>query len=279
MNNTIDLHIHSTASDGTVSPTGILKEALEKKLEYISLTDHESVEGYKELLKIKYQWKPLIKIIPGLELHTFYKGYEIHLLGYFIDVNSDNLNKKLQKIRQARTEIAFETVQRLKKSGIKINWVNVQEIVQGDIAVTKAHILRTLKKLGVTFDKQMFYNFFHFRGKYYISFKQHYLEDAIQFIKDAKGIPILAHPGLIGNDDIVKEILTAFHIGIEVYYHYFGDKAELWREKYKKLADSYGVIMTGGTDYHGSITSVELGDTFVPENVIEKLKLNKNCLF
>ncbi|MDK2822964.1 MAG: 3,5-nucleoside bisphosphate phosphatase [Clostridia bacterium] len=278
MTSTIDLHIHSTASDGTLSPSDIVEEALLKGLKYISITDHESIAGYSILNKIKPTWKNKLKIIPGLELHTYYKGYEIHLLGYCIDLKNIYLIKRLKELRQARTEVSYRTVQYLNKAGIKLQWKDIENITNGDVAITKAHIIAALKK-SKNISRETFYTYFHPRGKLYLPFTDHNLEDAINLIKHAGGIPVLAHPGLIGNDNLVNEILNNFEIGLEVYYHYFGEKAVIWVEKFKKFADIHNVIMTGGTDYHGNITPVEIGDTYVPPQIIDQLTFNKNSFF
>ena len=273
MENKIDLHLHSIYSDGTETPEAIVKDALKKKLKYISLTDHESIEGYKNLLINKSFWQAKINIIPGVELHTFYKGYEIHVLGYFLDVNSSTLNKKLKQLRELRTALTYETVCSLNKHGYPLNWKRVQEFAHADVAITKGHVIKALKKLSVKFNDQFFIDFFNPRGKNYLPFKAHPLEEALQLILDAQGLPILAHPGLIGNDDLVEEIITSFPIGLEVYYYYFGEKTKNFVEKYLKLAQKHNLTITGGSDYHGSITPVEIGDTFVPPQIIEDLLL------
>lgn len=276
MNNIIDLHIHSTASDGTVPPKEVLARSLKKNLKYISLTDHESTEGYKELLKIKKEWQDKIEIIPGVELHTYYKGREIHLLGYFIDIFDDVFENNLKKLREARTEIAYHTVEKINKAGINLDWNIIMDTFQGDVAITKGHIIRTIRKLNIEFTRENFYKFFNVQGESYVPFTGNSLEDAIDMIRNNGGIPILAHPGLIRNYDIVEEIISKYHIGVEVFYHYFGDEAKTWVNKCQNIAQKYKVLMTGGSDYHGSITNVEIGDTYVPENIIKVLFENKN---
>lgn len=271
MENIIDLHIHSIYSDGTETPETIIKDAIRKGLKYISLTDHESIEAYKNLLLIKHLWQSKLTIIPGVELHTFYKGYEIHVLGYFLDVNSPLLNNKLKKIREMRTEIAYETVCSLNKYGYHLNWDSIQEFAHADAAITKGHIIEALKNSNVKFNSQLFKDFFNPRGANYIPFKEHPLEEALQLIQDSKGLPILAHPGLIGNDNLVEEIITSFPIGLEVYYHYFGEKAKFFVQKYLELAKKHKLTITGGSDYHGSITPVEIGDIFIPPKIIDDL--------
>jgi len=193
------------------------------------------------------------------------------LLGYFVDHTNKNLNLKLKELRAARTEISYETVQNLKKSGINIEWGDVLNLGKSDVAITKAHIIGAIKKINIPINKSIFYNYFNPQGDYYLQYKDHTLEEAISLIKEAQGIPVLAHPGLIGDDTIVREILAKYKIGLEVYYHYFGDKAKVWINKYEEMAQKYNVLATGGSDYHGTITPVEIGDTYVPDEIIKKL--------
>lgn len=277
MNNIIDLHIHSTASDGIYAPEKILQESLAKNLRYISLTDHESLEGFKLLESYKNDWSNNLTIIPGIELHTYYKNNEIHLLGYFLDYNDQAFANKLKELRQGRTEISYYTVENINKQEKVLDWNAIIKNYPEDVAITKAHIIQTIKALNLDFSYEKFYKYFHKDGEKYIPFSQNSLEVAINDIRDLKGIPVLAHPGLIGNDNLVEEIIAKFKIGVEVYYHYFGDKAKEWIEKYKKIAENFGVIQTGGTDFHGYVSHVEIGDTYIPLDVIEKLmKAKKN---
>lgn len=271
MENIIDLHIHSIYSDGTETPEDIVKEAIRKDLKYISLTDHESIEGYKRLLINKDLWQSKITVIPGVELHAFYKGYEIHVLGYFLDVNSPILNNKLKQLREQRTQIAYDTVTSLNEHGCNIDWDMVKRMAPRDIAITKAHIIEALNRSNLKFSNQFYFDFFNPKGKNYIPFKDHNLEEALQLIQSSKGLAILAHPALIGDDNIVEEIIASFQIGLEVYYHYFGDNATCLVQKYLELAKKYKLTITGGSDYHGHITPVEIGDTLVPPHIIEDL--------
>lgn len=271
MNKYIDLHIHSTASDGTKSVQNILKQALDKKLNYISLTDHESTEGYKELLLAKDTWKDKLMIIPGVELHTFYKGKEIHLLGYFVNPEDESFESQLKKLRKARTEISYYTVEKIKKSGISLDWDMIEKNFNHDVAITKGHIMQTIRKYNIEFTKDNFLKFLHTSGPDYIPFELNPLEEAIEFIKENGGIPVLAHPALIGDDYLVEQIISKYRIGIEVYYHYFGSKAQQWIKNYENIARKYNVLMTGGSDYHGSITTVEMADILVPQKIIDNL--------
>ena len=271
LSNLVDLHIHTTASDGTTSPREVIKKAIKKGLKYISITDHESINAYDEIFSDHFDENE-INIIPGIELHAFYKGKEIHLLGYNIDLKEETFRSKLKIIRKERTDIAKEMVQMLKNKGMKISWDSFIEIEKRDVAVTKAHIIGYIRE-NYGIDRNLFYDYFHPQGRFYIAYKGNPFESAVKMIRKMDGIAVLAHPGLIGDDAYVEEILDQFKVGLEVYYHYFGNQSPLWVEKYKKMSQDKKCLFTGGSDYHGTITPVEIGDTYVPMEAV----FNLNC--
>lgn len=267
MKTKIDLHIHTNYSDGTDSPEKVLELACSNGLQYISITDHESMQAYKN---IKNMNKYKVTLIPGVELHTYFKGYEIHLLGYGLDYNNNDLDSFMRKLRLGRTEVAYETVKRIRLAGVDLQWSEVLKMAGDDVAITKAHLIAALKNLNI-FDRKFYYNFFNTSGKEYIPYQENTLPDAINLIRSYNAKPVLAHPGLIGDDKLVEEILKKYQVGLEVYYNYYGNQRENWIKKYETMASYYDTIYTGGSDYHGHITPSELGGIYVPELVIEQL--------
>ncbi len=265
----IDLHIHTKHSDGTDSPEKVLDLAWSNELQYISITDHESMNAYKNIIEMnKYN----ISIIPGVELHTFYKGHEIHLLAYGLDHANADIEKYLEKLRLERTGIAFETVERLRKSGVSITWEEVLKKTRHNSAITKAHVISALREKNI-FDRKMYFTFFNTEGSSYLPYTGNPFETALDIIHSHKAKPVLAHPGLIFNDIIVEDLVKKYRIGLEVFYNYYGKNQEEWIKKYKTMANNYDILYTGGSDYHGHITPSEIGGVYVPEIVIEKLLL------
>ena len=138
------------------------------------------------------------------------------------------------------------------------------------MAITKAHIIAAMQKKNIN-DRKLFYTFFNSFGEEYITYQENILPEAIELIKSYDAKPVLAHPGLIGDDNLVEDIIKKYRIGLEVYYFYYGDQRYNWIKKYETMALYYDTIYTGGSDYHGHITPSKLGGIYVPESVIEKL--------
>lgn len=267
MINTIDLHIHTNYSDGTDSLKKVLEIATANGLQYISITDHESMEAYKNI-NLMHNYK--LNVIPGLELHTYYDNKEIHLLSYGLEYENTDISEYLKKLRYERTEIAFETVELIRRQGIPLTWEDVLKKSGDDVAVTKGHIINALSDFNLE-DKSFYYDFFNPSGSKYLPYKENPFSKAVDIIKSNGGKAVLAHPGLIFDDNLVLDIIKKFDTGLEVYYYYYGKKRNEWIKKYKTMALDYGTIYTGGSDYHGYITESELGGIYVPEAVIEML--------
>ena len=143
---TVDLHIHTTASDGNIKPEQIVELASKAGLQTIALTDHESTDGYSYAAAAGHALG--IEVIPGVELVTSYKNHEIHLLGYFFDVNSRRFQRQLVELRNARTQCAKKTVEKLRDFGFKIHWEDVLPLAQAGSTVSKGHIMRAMSDAG-----------------------------------------------------------------------------------------------------------------------------------
>lgn len=267
MRNKVDLHIHTSHSDGTDSLEKVLDKAYSIGLEYISITDHESMEAYKYIEEMnKYK----LKIIPGLELHTYYKGQEVHLQAYGLDYKNSQIASYLEELREGRSQVAYESVRMIRKKGIDLKWEDVQEIAGADVAITKGHVIRALADLELD-NRDFYYDFFNPLGRYYIDYKENPFSEAFEIVESNKGKAFLAHPGLINNDNLVIDIMKKFRPGLEVYYYYYGKERNSLIEKYKTISEEYATIYSGGSDYHGHITPTELGGIYVPEYVAEML--------
>ncbi len=267
MKNTIDMHIHTLHSDGTDSLKKVLEKAQCNGLEYISISDHESMEAYKNINEMN-NYK--LTIIPGLELHTYYQGQEVHLLAYGLDHENPEIESYLKRLRQERSEISYETVERIRKKGIELDWEKVLEKAGKNVAITKGHLIRCLADLNIE-DKEIYFNFFNPLGASYIDYKKNPFHEAFDIVESNKGKAVLAHPGLINNDNLVEDIIKKFKPGLEVYYYYYGNKRDSLIRKYKTMSEKYDTIYSGGSDYHGHITPSELGGVYVPHEVAEML--------
>ncbi len=269
----LDLHIHSTASDGALSPRQIVDQAVKLELAAVSLADHESINGALEAMR--FARNSSVEVIPAMELLTYYRDREIHLLGYYFDPYSVLLQDRLRELRDKRNHIALDIVGRLRKYGFNIAWEQFEKVAAADCVIGKGQILMALFSAGKveTREERIAIARKYFRpDAAYIEFKDHIFTEAVDLIRTCGGIPVLAHPGLIGNDEIVLELIKSAPIGLEVYYSYLGEERVEWIKRYEELALANNLFMTGGSDYHGNYTPVRLGETEVPDDLLDILK-------
>lgn len=271
----IDLHIHTTASDGDVDPVSIIHLVAEGGLKIIAISDHETTSGYYPAAQEGKLYG--INVIPGVELLTGYKGREVHLLGYLLDPDNKHLQMELAELRNLRNTCARNIVDMLQKYGFEITWSEVRGMARNDGPVSKGHIIQALNRAGYIKDRSdasnILIKYLNPGGLAYIT-PDFAFEDAVELIKDVGGIPVLAHPGLIRDDEMVAELCTKGIEGMEVYYYYFGQFREERVKYYDEKAETLKLLKTGGSDYHGTYTKVILGQNPVPfEGVKDFLKL------
>lgn len=277
----IDLHIHSTASDGTLSPAEILKLAQKLKLRAIAITDHDTIDGSKEALQAGIP--PSVNFLTGVEISASsppsisYAG-SFHILGYSIRLDDPQLNKTLAVLQQARKNRNPQIVKRLNSMGFEFSLEDVASEI-GDGQLGRPHIARYMLKRG--FVKSIDEAFRKYIAQGMPAYVDKYRVDcsrAIEIILDAGGIPVLAHPILLSFDK--NETIDLFALlkdmglkGIEVYYP---ENPPDMTAFYIELAQRYGLLKTGGTDFHGSLKpDIQMGsgrgDFAVPYEVYEKL--------
>ena len=282
----IDLHIHSTASDGSLTPADIIDHAQKLNLAAIAITDHDSVDGSKEALQIGIP--PSLHFLTGVEISAahppFFPGSgSFHILGYAIHLDNRDLNQALSKLQDARKNRNPEILKRLNKLGFRISLEEVnQEVGEGQLG--RPHIAYAMVKKGfVASINEAFDKYLGTARPAYVDKDRIECEQAINLIRAAGGIPVLAHPALLNieNDQkldaLLQNLIKIGLAGIEVYYP--GHSPQQIRQ-YTELAGKYGLLITGGTDFHGSITpEIKMGsgtgDLFVPYNLYKEL-MNAN---
>ena len=255
-----DLHLHSTVSDGLLTPTELVDKAFEAGVRIMSLTDHDSTDGLAEAITTAGKYNDLI-LIPGVELSTDTKNGEIHILGYFIDMESEDLQKTLESFREDRLYRAKSMVNKLIKLGYKITWEEVLKVA-GSGSVGRPHIAEILAETGqVASIKAAFDELLGRNGPAYTERRKMGPETAIELIVQHSGIPVLAHPREVNNlDEILPSLVSSGLKGMETYYGLYST-AE--RTRFQQLCDNHNLLATGGSDYHGPDRAAEcdLGDS------------------
>jgi predicted metal-dependent phosphoesterase TrpH len=282
----IDLHIHSTASDGSLAPADIIDHAQKLNLAAIAITDHDSVDGSKEALQIGIP--PSLHFLTGVEISAahppFFPGSgSFHILGYAIHLDNRGLNQALSKLQDARKNRNPEILKRLNKLGFRISLEEVnQEVEKGQLG--RPHIAYAMVKKGfVASINEAFDKYLGTARPAYVDKDRIECEQAINLIRAAGGVPVLAHPALLNieNDQkldaLLQNLIKIGLAGIEVYYPGHSPQQI---QQYTELAGKYGLLITGGTDFHGSITpEIKMGsgtgDLFVPYNLYKEL-MNAN---
>lgn len=271
----IDLHLHSTASDGTLTPEEVVRLASRLKLKAIALTDHDSVEGITAALKTAKDYG--VEVVPAVELSSDLKGRDIHFLGYYIEYTSERLLKHLKKLRQLRFERAVRMVERLREIGLDIP---LQEVIEkaGNGAVGRAHLARVMVDKGFIDNiEEAFERYIGRKAPCYIEKYIYTPEEVIDIISRAGGIAVLAHPGLSHVDEHIPKFIESGLKGLEIYH---SDHAKSDMRFYRSLAQRNGLIVTGGSDCHGldSARGLVIGSVKVPDTVLDSLKqtLNKS---
>jgi len=266
----VDMHIHSTASDGKLTPEEIIAKAVELEINIISLTDHDSIGGVVRAQEAAKKHHGLT-FIPGVEISTDLSDGEAHILGYFIDYHDPELEKALVQFRDSRLNRGRGMVARLASLGINIEWERVQAIA-GDGAIGRPHIARAMLEKGyiATFE-EAFEKYIGHGGPAYVEREKMTPEEAVALVVRARGLPVLAHPFTVKDPEaMVQQLKPAGLVGIEAYYK---DNTPENTVETLKLAQRYGLIATGGTDYHGigDDEEVMMGDVEVPLEAAHKL--------
>jgi len=268
--NQIDLHIHSTASDGRHDPEEIVRRAAVLGLNVISLADHDSVDGIAPALEAAKNF-PRLKVLPCVEVSTDVDHGEVHILGYFIDYTNQELKAALARFRVSREGRAQGMIAKLASLGIHVSWPRVQEIA-GDGSVGRPHIAQAMLEKGyITSIKEAFDKYIARDGPAYVVREKMTPTEAVALILRTNGLPVMAHPFTVPDPEaMITELKTAGLVGVEAYYNsYTAEEIN----GLLSLADRHNLIVTGGTDYHGLDDNNEtmMGGIDVPESSVEQL--------
>ena len=243
----VDLHLHTTASDGLLTPADLIARVAETPLRVIAIADHDSTDGIDEALEAARRY-PRLTLIPAVEIGTEEGETELHLLGYFIDHGNAAFRAGLARLRESRATAARLTVEKLAELGVRVSWERVQELATG--VVGRPHIARAMVEEGYIRDVHEAFDFYlGDDGKARVPREKLSPLDGLKLVHSAGGIGVVAHPRTVKNlAETVAALAREGLVGIEVYAERY---TAAQRVPYAALAERYGLVQSGGTDYHG----------------------------
>ena len=277
----IDLHVHSSCSDGTLSPTELVDYAMEKGLAAFALTDHDTVDGLEEAIEYAAGLRSHVvpEVIPGIELSSEYQGRDIHVVGLYIDYRDKAFRGKLREFVDSRTARNQKMCSLLQQAGVPVTY---EELIKAypDSVITRAHYARFMLEKGYV--KSMQEAFDRYVGDHapcFIPREKITPAQAVQLILRAGGVPVLAHPILYHMseehlDKLVKELKEAGLMGIEAIYSTYTAADE---RRIRALAAKYELLISGGSDFHGANKpgldlGAGYGKLFVPQTLLGEVR-------
>ena len=274
----VDLHLHTTASDGVMSPSEVVRYAKSKGLKAIAITDHDTIEGLEEGLS---EGKRIgFEVISGIEISAEHSPGSMHLLGYLFDIHHPLLKDRLAYLQKARAERNPQIVEKLNRLGIGISYEEVVK-VSGGGQVGRPHFAQVLLDKGyVRSFPEAFDRYLKKGALAYVEKLRFSPREALHFIKEAGGVAVLAHPrtlGLNGYSELEGLLIQLVKDGLGGLEVYYSEHSALEVSQYKTLAERYGLVITGGTDYHGLEGNgldigVGRGEMRLPYTMVEALE-------
>lgn len=276
---TIDLHTHSTFSDGTFTPLQLVKYAEEKGLKAFALTDHDTTEGIKEAKSIETN----VEVISGVEISTRYDKKEIHVVGLYVNENDADLNKQLKYYREKRVTRNFEILEKLNSLGVDITIDDVKESCTGDV-ISRAHIAKALVSKGfVGSYTEAFDRYLGDNKCAYVPRETLNYEESMELITKAGGVPVLAHPLLYKMSDTNLEnmMVKLRQKGLKAVEVYYSTHSNSDTQHVMAMANRVGLIYSGGSDFHGATKpkidmGTGMGKLAVPYEILEKIRGERN---
>jgi predicted metal-dependent phosphoesterase TrpH len=266
----IDLHTHSTASDGSTSPADLVREAREQGLDVLALTDHDTTAGWAEA----EQALPAgLSLVRGAEVSCVSGGISLHLLAYLFDPEEPALAEELRALRESRLSRAESMARRLEEAGTGVTWARVQQLAGGTVG--RPHVAQALVEQGhvATVAEAFSPEWIGTDGRYYVAKRELDVLQAVRLVRAAGGVPVFAHPaaatrGRTVGDDVVVAMAEAGLVGLEVDHVDHDDAA---RAHLSRLAAELGLLTTGSSDFHGTMKAVRLAAHTTAEEAYERL--------
>lgn len=269
-----DLHLHTIFSDGTYTPLELVYECEKTGLAAIAIVDHDTVDAIEPTIEIAKTKD--IEVLSGIELSAEYNGLEVHILGYLIDCKNPILKERLNNLRKIRIERIYKIIGKLKDIGISLEPQTVFDIAKSG-TVGRLHIARALVKEGrVSSIVEAFQKYIGDKCPAFVLGFRFSPKEAIRLIREVGGIPVLAHPYSLNNNDLIIEFIKYGLMGLEVYYP---EHSQSMVNFYLSLAEKYDLLVTGGSDCHGTVKpEVKVGCVKIPYELVERLEEAKSKL-
>ncbi|MFW9813443.1 MAG: PHP domain-containing protein [Candidatus Thorarchaeota archaeon] len=273
-----DLHTHSSGSDGSDSPSEIARKADKMGLGGIALTDHDSLDGIKEFMEADVSDE--ITRVPGLEISAEYNDKEVHILGYFVPLNSKPLNESLQSLRQARHDRLPKMMKKLNDLGVDVTLEQLYDTLEGVASPGRPHVAKLLVEKGyVKTFREAFEKYLAANRPAYVKKERMEVREAVRLFKRVGAAPVLAHPLTIKVPDlrpVIEELMDEGLVGVEVKYDYGHIVMRFPDIDVEETIKDLDLVKTGGSDYHGPIHYTELGSITVPVEIIDELRRRTN---
>ncbi|HKZ07836.1 MAG TPA: PHP domain-containing protein [Methylomirabilota bacterium] len=265
----VDLHSHSTASDGTLTPRALVQAAARRGVRVLAVTDHDSTEGLAEAMAEAATLRPL-EIVPGIEINCDVDGGEIHVLGYYMDYEAPWFQEFCRAQRAERRNRIYRIAERLAELDMPIDPQAVFALVQEGSA-GRPHVAQVMVDRGYVKTVREAFDRFLGAGKPgNVPRTKLTPEDAVRLLRRAGGVPVFAHPGLAGRDALIPGLVAAGLMGIECYYP---EHSAAQTGNYVELCRLHGLVATGGSDFHGPrVKTTQLGEPSIPLAVWEALR-------
>jgi len=265
----VDLHTHTTASDGTYAPRDLVAEAASRGVRVLAVTDHDSTEGLAEAIKEAERRRPL-EVVPGIEINCDVEGAEIHVLGYLMDWQAEWFQDFCREQRRERRARVHRIVERLAAIGMPLDADEVFAIVKEGSA-GRPHVAQVMVARGYVKTVREAFDKYLGSGKPgHVPRKKVTPEDAVRMIRKAGGVPVFAHPGLADRDELIPGLIAAGLMGIECYYT---EHSAAQRASYLQICKDHDLVATGGSDFHGpKVRAATLGSPSVPMAAVDGLR-------
>lgn len=266
--------MHTTASDGALTPKELVQKCLEFDLDVFSVTDHDNTTALRELEKEADKYP--IEFVPGIEISTYRGEAEYHILGYYIDPENEALLGLTETILESRISRIHKMIEILTEMGYPLQYSDVQKYAAG-VSIGRPHVARALIEKGYVENMQEAFTdkFIGGEGKAYVEKEKVLPAEAIEMILKAGGVPVIAHPYLINHGDPLdkKEIARLKKVGLKGVEVYQTKHDKKTTSKYKKIAEELDLLITGGSDYHGENSPGILpGDCGISRKEFRKLE-------